>query len=354
MRRWRPIGVAKREMRRVRRKTLEFRHRSQLRQRGGKAVRQQAQRHGLARAHAQPVLPVEVHFAVAAETAGAHIDRLDHGAPGADQGALAADDRPPAGDHRDVGGGTAHVRDDEIVQAREETRADDARRRPRQNGLHRILERNLRLHQRAVAFHDHQRRVDGLLRQHLRQGLDQMPDLRREACVQRGRQRAPRGIELRTQFVRAGHGLRRQCANQLARAQLMRRIAHGKIGRDGKCLDPRLVLGDRARHGGLVERRGLLAGRHMAALHPNHQAAAAGALQARTLDHGVVETDQQSAHRAEAIFDDGIRGESRRHGHQTDLLAAASRREAAPAPRVWPCRCRWPDSRESSAPWRSR
>ncbi len=121
------IGIAKCELRRMRRKAFELGDRSQLRERGREAVRQQAERHGLARTHAQPMLPVEVNLAVAAETAGTHVDGLDHRAPRADESALAADDRPPAGDDRDVRRGTAHVRDDEILEAGEEARADHAR-----------------------------------------------------------------------------------------------------------------------------------------------------------------------------------------------------------------------------------
>ena len=160
----------------------------------------------------------------------------------------------PAGDDCDIGGGTAHVGDDEVLEAGEEACSDNARRRTRQNGLDRILERNLGLHQRAVALDDHQRRIDRLLRQHARQRLDEMADLRREARVQCGRQRAARRVELRTQFVGAGHRLRRQRTDDLARAQFMSRIAHGEIRRDGERLDQRPVFAHRTFDGGLVER----------------------------------------------------------------------------------------------------
>ena len=182
-----------------------------------------------------------------------------------------------------------------------------------------------RLHQRAVAFDYHQRCVDRLVRHHARQCLDQVANLRRETGVERRRERAPRSIELRAQLMRAGHGLRRQLANQLARAQFMRRIAHRKIRRDGERLDARLVCRDGARDCGFVERRRLLPGRAVAALDAYDQAAAARALQPGALDHRIVEADQQRAHRTEAILDDGVGGERGRHGDQADVLPARVR-----------------------------
>ena len=86
----------------------------------------------------------------------------------ADQRALGADHRTAAGDDRDIGGGAAHVGDHEVLEAGEKSSPDDARRRTRQDGLDRILERHLGLHQRAVALDDHQRRIDRLLDQHVR------------------------------------------------------------------------------------------------------------------------------------------------------------------------------------------
>ena len=141
------IGITQCKLRRVVGKPLEFRERAQLREDGRKTLRQQAQGHGLARTDAQPQLPVEVDFAVAAEAAGAHIHRLDHRAPDADERALGAHDGASPGHHRDVRGGAAHVGNDEIRSAGEKPRSDDARRRTRQDGLDRVLERNLRLHQ---------------------------------------------------------------------------------------------------------------------------------------------------------------------------------------------------------------
>ena len=99
-------------------KVRELRERAQLLERGGKAMREQAQGHRLARTHSQPKLPVEAHLAVAAEADGAHVDGLDHGAPAADQRAFRADHGPAARHDRDVRGGAAHVRDHEIALGR--------------------------------------------------------------------------------------------------------------------------------------------------------------------------------------------------------------------------------------------
>ena len=156
----------------------------------------------------EPHLPVEAHLAVAAEAAGAHVDRLHHGAPAADQRALRADRGPAVRHHGDVGGGAAHVRDDEVADARSRNPAPTTLAA----GPDRMVSTGYssatsRPHQRAVALHDHERRIDRLLDEHLRQRLDQMPDLRREARIQHGRQRAARRIELRAQLVRAGHRL---------------------------------------------------------------------------------------------------------------------------------------------------
>ncbi len=234
---------------------------------------------------------------------------------------------PAAGDHRDIGGGAAHVGDHEVLEPGEKSRAHDARRRTRQDGLDRILERHLGLHQRTVALDDHQRRIDRLLDQHSAERLDEMADLRREPRVQRGGERAARRIELRAQFVRAGHRLRRQCADDAARPQLMRRIAHREIGGDRERFDAGPVLAHRALDGGLVQRLGFLAGRGVAARNARHHAVAV-ALETRALDHGLVETDHERAHGAEAVFDHGIGGERGRHGHEAHLCAAGAVRAA--------------------------
>src|SRR4029077_15568402 len=102
-----------------------------------------------ARSHAQLGIAVEVHLAVSAEAAGAHIDRSDHRAPAAEHGSLRPHDRATASDDRHIGRRTAHVRYREVGKIAEEAGADDARRGPRKYRLHRILERNLRADQGA-------------------------------------------------------------------------------------------------------------------------------------------------------------------------------------------------------------
>src|SRR3984957_4329981 len=112
----------------------------------------------------------------------------------------------------------------------------------------------------------------------------------------------------------------------------MRRIAHGEIGRHRKRFDARLVFDDGVRDGGLVERRRLFAGRDMAALHSNHDAAASMTQQTRSLDHRLIKADHQRTYGTEAVFDDGVGGQRGRHGHETDIFAARAGRKQAKDP----------------------
>jgi len=61
----------------------------QRREHFGKPMRQKTQWHCLARTDTKPAVAIQVHLAVTAQSAGAYIHRLDHGAP--------------AGDHRSLG-----------------------------------------------------------------------------------------------------------------------------------------------------------------------------------------------------------------------------------------------------------
>jgi len=121
--------------------------------------------------------------------------------------------------------------------------------------------------------------------------------------------------------VRAGHGLRRERADDLTRAQFMRGIAHRKISRDGERFDPLSVFAHRARDRRLVEHLSFFAGGAVAALDANHRAAAVP-LETRPLHHGVVEPDHQRADRAEAAFDHRVGGEGGGYGDETDVVAA--------------------------------
>ena len=356
VRRRRPIGIAQRELRRECRKTLRAAPSSAAASaRPGKAVRQRRLSGMALRGPThEPVLPVEVHFAVAAEdTLGAHIDRLHHGAPCADQRALAADHRPAAGHHRDVGGGTAHVRDDEVLQAGEEARADDARRRPRQNRLARGYSSAISA---FISEPSPFTIISGALMDSSASTCDRAsikcPDLRRAgARSARPSERAAARRASSSIRERRSPAWRRQGANQLAAARnSCAGLRHcGKIGRHGECLDPRLMCSATARSctaASIWSAAGLLAGRDMAALHPKPTRPPPPGRFAvpNALTMASVETDQQRAHRAEAIFDDGdSSGQRGRDGHQTHVLCGpAPCRKQVQHRAYWPWRCRWP------------
>ncbi len=242
------------------------------------------------------------------------------------------------------------------ASAGEKTRSDDACRRTRQDGLDRVLERNLRLHQRAVAFDDHQRSVDRLVREHARQCLDQMADLRREARVQRRRQRAARSIELASS-IRA----RRSRASATARESACARAIHAPDcarRNSPRRRTPRRAPRVRATArvtARFVERRRLLAGR------------ACGRPGSRTSSRrrrGAAARSARPSHRRSrsAACRPGLKRFSTTAlvasvvDTDTRLMSCAARvrRQQRRAPRGSPCRCRWQDPTAWSAPWRSR
>lgn len=201
-----------------------------------------------------------------------NLDGLHHRAPAADHGAVGAHHRPAARDDRDVGRRAAHVGDREVILTREKARADDARGRPRQYRLDRILERHLGAHQRAIALGHHHRCCNPLLPEHAAQRLEEPGDLWRKARVERGSQRAPRRIEMGAELVAARHGLAARGADQFAHALLVRDVSDREHRRHRKCLDLGAVLAHRRRDCGLIERLGLLPGGVMATAYPHHHA----------------------------------------------------------------------------------
>jgi hypothetical protein len=250
-----------------------------------------------------------------------NVDRLHHGAPAADHRALRSHDRVAVGYHRDIGRGAAHIGHHEVPDTAEETRTDDAGSRPGQHRLDRILEGHGRPYQRAVAAHDHERSLDAFARQHFLHRVDQVAHLRREPRVEGGGQGAARRIELRTQFVTAGDRFAAACADPLAHAQLMCRIAHREHGRDCERLHLAAEFGHCGLHRGLIERLGLIARGIVPAAHA-HQTAGITALEPGALDHAFIEADQQRADGAEAPLHDRIGREGRRHRDQPDVLTS--------------------------------
>ena len=245
-----------------------------------KALRQQAQRHRLARSDAQPILPVEVHLAVAAEAAGAHIDRLDHGAPAADQRALGADGGPAADHDRDVGGGAAHVGDDEIRSSPVRNPAPTTLAA----GPDRMVSTGYSSATSALISEPSPLTIMSGASIDSSASTRDSASMRWRICgVRRAFSTAVSARRGASSFELSScaqvTGFLRQRADDLARAQFVRRVAHGKIRRHGERLDARVVhRSPRARRPPRRARVAFLAGAPMAALIHAHQRAAAVAL----------------------------------------------------------------------------
>ena len=125
-------------------------------------------------------------------------------------------------------------------------------------------------HQRAVAAHHHQRRRDAALLQKAFGRGDQPVDHRDQPGVEQRRQRAARAAELGRQFVAGGDRQAGLFADQVAGRDLVRRVAHGEIGADGKARDARRELGQRRLQRREVERGGI-AMDVVAARHEQHR-----------------------------------------------------------------------------------
>ena len=92
---------------------LALEHRQKLRV----LVHQQTQGQHAARPDGQALTALQAHFAVAAQTDGIDLDRLDHGPPVAHQGAVKAEFGQAVAHHGNVGGGAAHVGHHGVLQA---------------------------------------------------------------------------------------------------------------------------------------------------------------------------------------------------------------------------------------------
>ena len=270
---------------------------------------------------------VDPHFAVAAEAIGVDGDCLDHGLPAADGRAFLVQHRPAAAQHRDVGGGAAHVGDQDVILARQVTRADQARGRAGENRLDRAGQRQVGLDQRPVALHHHQRRLDALARQQPFDRLHQLLQLRNEARVERGGERAARRVELGGELVAAGHRLSGQLAHQGAHRDLVRRIAHREIAADREGRDLGRVLQDRRAHRRHVQLGLRLAGRLVAAGHHHHRIAAHRLAQAGALQRLGIVAHEDEADRRAVLFHDRVGGEGGGDRDHGDVGDAAVRRQ---------------------------
>ena len=162
---------------------------------------------------------------------------------------------------------------------------------PGKHRLDRILEGDTRPHQRSVTLHDHQRGSDRLALERLAHRLEQMPDVRHQAGIERGSQRPLGRVQLRAQLVAAGDRLAAQGSNALAHPQLVLGVAHRELRRDGKCLHPRSDVRYRRLDRRLIERLLFHAGRVMSATHA-HDHASQLLLDARLGGHAVIEAHE--------------------------------------------------------------
>src|SRR5262245_60399755 len=128
------------------------------------------------------------------------------------------------------------------------------------------------------------------------EGIEQVPDLRRETRIQCRGERALRCIELRAELVTAGDRPVTQCADPLPCPALVRRIAHGEHPGYRERLDLRCEFARRRIDRGLIERLALVTGRLVATAHAHHHAARA--LEPGALEHLLVEADEERADRA--------------------------------------------------------
>ena len=193
------------------------------------------QRHEAARPKLYPGIKPAIlqrDLGIAAEAEGAHRDRLDHRAEAADGRAFRIKPRAAIVEHRDVCRRAADIRHDGIVEPGHVARADKAGGRARQNGLDRPGAGKAGGNQRTVAPHDHQRGRDAARLQKALGRGDQAVDHRDEAGVEKRRQRAARTAELGGKLMARRDRQAGLLADQVARRDLMRRVAHREIGAD--------------------------------------------------------------------------------------------------------------------------
>ena len=247
-----------------------------------------------------------------------YVDRLHHRPPAADHCPFSAYHGPTALDDRHVRRGATHVGHGEIRELGQETRTDHTRRRTRQHRLHRVFEGDFRADQGPIAAHDHDRGGYCLAREHRSERFQQMSDLGCEARIQRSGQCALGRIELGAQLVTAGNRFVAQRTDTLACAPLVRGIAHREHSGDRESFDLRGIGAHRRLDRGLFERLALLPGRLVPAAYTHQHAA--GTPESRTLEHLLIETDQQRADGAETALHDRVRGKRRRYRDEGDVL----------------------------------
>ena len=244
------------------------------------ALGQKRQGNGPAGPDHQGAALVEPGLAVPADAVGMHRDCLDHGAPAADLGAVGAERRLAAGQHRDVGRGAAHVGHHHVAGAAQGPGADQAGRGPREDGLDRPFQGRGGRDQRAVSLHHHERRLDLGLGQLVLHRQDQLLQQGDQPRVEHGGHGAARRVELAGELVTAGHRQAASLADKVAQRDLVRRVAHAEVAGHGEGGRLGRVLGDRRLGGGQVEGALLVPARLMPALEEHDRVARHGAAEA--------------------------------------------------------------------------
>ena len=191
---------------------------------------QQAQWHHSARSDFNAGLSVEADLTVTTKADRNNPHRFHHGFPVTNAHTIAAQFRPPTADHRNISGGSTHIGNDRVADATQGTGANDAGRRAGQNRTHRLLQGCFRVDQGTIAFDHHQRRMDIPFQQDFLHREDQFMNDRHHARIERHGQRPSGRIQIAGQFVTAGDRPDGRLFNQVAKTQLVGRIAHAKHG----------------------------------------------------------------------------------------------------------------------------
>ena len=112
----------------------------------------------------------------------------------------------------------------------------------------------LNIDQRAIAFDQHQRRVNVARGQGTLHRIDQGFDVRNHARIEGSRERPARRAQAGGQLMAAGHRRVAVCLHPGAHLVFMRRVAHCKSGRNRKRRYASRMFGDRGAAGGFVQR----------------------------------------------------------------------------------------------------
>ena len=196
-------------------------------------------------------------------------------------------------------------------------RADKAGGRARQNGLDRPGAGKAGGNQRTVAPHDHQRGRDAARLQKALGRGDQAVDHRDEAGIKQRRQGAARTAELGGELMARRHRQAGLLADQVARRDLMRRVAHREIGADRETGDGCAELGQ-GRLQRLQMQRMRIAMHIVAPGAKDHRIGPERRPEAIASEIGLGEADHDQSHAAALPLDQRVGGKRGRHRNQLD------------------------------------